>query len=122
MSIRLSLCCLYVVFMLFFLLDGDGDLDFVTAKSSSRPNQIYSNDGNGVFSLLWDSPDTIYSTDVAIGDIDGDGDLDVAFANDGNPNQISSNIHTASAQTERPFDHSLVARVGNSSRDGLYRS
>ena len=64
-------------------LDGDGDLDFVIANSNAEQNQVFLNDGRGVFAeaagLLPEADDT--SSDVVLLDANFDGRLDVAFAN-----------------------------------------
>ena len=64
-------------------LDGDGDLDIVTGSNSAEEVEVvaWRNDGTP-FQDLWeridigDSLDTVRS--VALGDLDNDGDLDVA--------------------------------------------
>jgi hypothetical protein len=58
-------------------LDGDGDQDFVAGGGWSVFR--YTNEGNFTFtrSLLWSTPDIV--TDVALADIDGDGQLDLIF-------------------------------------------
>ncbi|MEM7205586.1 MAG: VCBS repeat-containing protein [Planctomycetota bacterium] len=68
-------------------VDGDGDLDLVTANTGfygPHRNRLYLNDGEGTFSdvsaaqLPSDSDST---SSVALGDCDGDGDLDILFGN-----------------------------------------
>ncbi len=77
--------------------DGDGDLDLALANGGSRvggqPNQVFEN-VDGVLrhdpeaGLGWTSPDANWSSSVAWGDWDGDGDLDLAVGNENAPNQV----------------------------------
>ncbi len=72
--------------------DGDGDLDLAMGNydawdthkgdfAGGAVNHIYSNDGSGVFSLVWTSPDARSTIAVAWGDADGDGSLDLTAGN-----------------------------------------
>ena len=64
-------------------LDGDGDLDLVSGGENG--NRMHINDGKGVFT---DASDRLpkpqhpeVTRKVAAGDVDGDGDIDLYFAN-----------------------------------------
>jgi hypothetical protein len=66
-------------------VDGDGDPDLVIGNSWQQ-NRLYLNDGTGSFTdataarMPMDSENT---TSVALGDVDGDGDLDLVIGNGG---------------------------------------
>ena len=62
-------------------LDGDGDLDAVTAHGGPvRFAVTWLNDGEGRFADSGIALSDDYSASVALGDLDGDGDLDVFIA------------------------------------------
>jgi hypothetical protein len=66
-------------------LDGDGHLDLVLAKGRHWPlvDRVLLNDGHGRFSIgyaLGSASDRSYS--APLGDLDGDGSLDVVISND----------------------------------------
>jgi hypothetical protein len=74
-------------------VDGDGDLDiviaddgFYTSGGPGKPDRLYLNDGNAVFTDATDAQlpaDTSHSNGVAAADLDGDGYPDLVFANEG---------------------------------------
>ena len=68
-------------------VDGDGDLDVVTANYFLNSTvSVYLNDGAGTFTLSAGTqalPVGPGPRSLALGDLDGDGDLDIAVANDG---------------------------------------
>ncbi|MBN1890565.1 MAG: VCBS repeat-containing protein [Thermoflexales bacterium] len=70
-------------------LDGDGDLDIVTANYA-QINVVYLNAGNSFTPYTFGTPSG-KTTAVALGDVDGDGDLDIVTANDGEANVIYRN-------------------------------
>ena len=79
-------------------IDGDGDLDLVVANGRHWPaqNELFRNDlangGKGSFAEplpLGTDQSTTYT--AALGDLDGDGDLDVVVGNDRKPSHVLLN-------------------------------
>lgn len=69
-------------------VDGDGDLDLVVANGRHWPQQnlLFLNQGRGRFNVVRPlGVDRCTSYTCELADLDGDGDLDVAVANDNAP-------------------------------------
>ena len=74
-------------------VDGDRDLDIVFANKDGQ-NRLYVNDGSGVFedvTLTHFPEDHDNSRGMALGDVDGDGDLDFMFAHRSGQNRLYLN-------------------------------
>lgn len=78
-------------------IDGDGDLDAIFALvtstfwgSSPKRNLVFINDGRGVFSVANGMMLELASDSnaVAVADVNRDGRLDIAFANQGSRNEL----------------------------------
>ena len=127
-------------------MDGDGDLDAVIGNWDSGQNRLYLNDGIGMFSdatpTHWPI-DSDWTTCVALGDVDGDGDLDVLFGqgwpiyqnrlylNDGTG--VCSDVTASQLPTDTDGtssvafgdmdgDGDLDAVIANGGRNRLYRN
>lgn len=75
-------------------MDSDGDVDLFVTNESNERNQVYRNDGDGVFTKLEDvalANDAFSTMSSCWGDTDNDGDLDVFLANEGSKNQYFRN-------------------------------
>ena len=108
-------------------VDGDGDLDALLGNCCGRPQtRLYMNDGSGYFSDVSDTHlpvDEDYTFAVALGDVDGDGDLDAVIGND-DLNRLYINdgtgAFTDSTYTHMPVeeDNTYAVALGDVDGDG----
>jgi len=112
-------------------VDGDGDLDALLGNGLSywpdgaQQNRLYLNDGNGVFTdaTAQIPADTDVTRAVALGDVDGDGDLDAFLGNHGSQNRLYLNdgygfFTDATAQLPIVEDATLALALGDVDGDG----
>ena len=105
-------------------LDGDGDLDLliVTYDAAASGNTsrlvVRLNNGSGVFTGTQETSAGVAPTALALGDLDGDGDLDVATANRQN-STASVRLNQPVATATFPTQGSAWALYPNPARGGV---
>ena len=94
-------------------VDGDGDLDFVTANYNTSPGtvSVRLNNGSGTFSGTQNVVVDYNTTDVTLGDVDGDGDLDLLAA-EGNVNFGLGTVTIRTNDGSGTFSGSQAVTVG----------
>ena len=102
-------------------LDADGDADLVVAKTAG--NLVLWSDGLGGLSPLAVGGNASQSSCAALGDPDGDGDLDLFFGNPDEPNALLLNqagafVDASAAWLEPDRDWTEAAAFGDLDRDG----
>ncbi|GGF04000.1 FG-GAP-like repeat-containing protein [Hymenobacter cavernae] len=104
-------------------LDGDGDLDFLTANggsSSTRTVSVRLNDGAGNFSGTQQVMVSATASSVVARDVDGDGDLDILTANGNHTVSVRLNNGNASfsGSQEVAVSGSYQVATGDIDADG----
>ena len=106
-------------------VDGDGDLDLVVGNNvahEGQQNVIYVNDGTGHFDTAIDFGTPQEETvSVALGDVDSDGDLDIAVGDRDGRNAVYLNDSTGHFSTGIDFetnDNTHAVAFGDVDGDG----
>ncbi len=97
-------------------MDGDGDLDVVAANRGANTVSIRYNSGNGGIHTSFQTDLTVGQkpTQVAVGDVDGDGDLDILTANR-ESNTVSIRLNMGNGTYSATAD--IAVNIGRSPAD-----
>ncbi|MFD1553815.1 hypothetical protein DNU06_09495 [Putridiphycobacter roseus] len=100
-------------------IDNDNDKDvLVTGQNNfaQRIAKLYTNDGNGVYTLVSGTPfDGVFSGDIAFADIDNDNDQDVLITGYNSTNQKIAKLYTNNGT-------GIFTLVSGTPFEGAYRS
>jgi putative intracellular protease/amidase len=108
-------------------LDGDGDLDALLANGfrtqGGYPSRLLWNDGSGQFTDSGQLLNETLAAELGVGDLDGDGDLDVFVSNMDLPNQVWLNdgqghLFDSGLQLGASTDASTKPSLGDLDGDG----
>ncbi|MBO0698941.1 MAG: VCBS repeat-containing protein, partial [Zavarzinella sp.] len=107
-------------------VDGDGDLDIVTANRTSNSIAVLKNNGTGTFAAPIFMPVGQTPTDLVLGDFNGDGALDVAVSHNGlnSTNRgVTVRLNTGAGTFQAPSEylqgvHAGAIATGDFDRDG----
>jgi hypothetical protein len=101
-------------------IDGDGDIDIVTGNVL-QPNLVFVNDGSGNFPAILRREYGTRGNDnvgeVALGDMDNDGDLDIVVGQILQQNRIFLNDGAGDLERRRPFGSGGPPTMGIASGD-----
>jgi len=106
--------------------DGDGDLDLACAcgddyQSHPEYQRVYFNQGGTLeASPSWESSELGYALDVCWGDIEDDGDMDLAFCGTTSPMRVYLNAQTAGGglATTASWESTDLPQSGNTTAFG----
>ena len=103
-------------------VDGDGDLDLVFGNNYGQQDRLWLNAGDGTFvdATASHMPASLdWSSGLALGDVDGDGDLDLVAAR---PSRLylndGSGIFTSAPVASMPVGNGITPAFGDVDGDG----